>query len=265
MKLKLNEDGNAVVQDGKPVYVHDDGQEIAFDAPSAMNKISELNAESAKHRRSAKEVKEKLAVFGDIDPDKAVEAVKIVQDLDDKKLVDAGEMDRLKASLSESFTREKNSFKDQLSAKDKLIRKLTVSSQFAQSDFIRSKTVLTPDIAESAFGNAFDVEEHDGRIDVVGKLNGNPIYSRERPGEYANFEEALGVILDARSDKASILRAAGSSGSGAHGGNGTGGNPQDNPWQTGDRTAQAKLIKADRARAAMLATQAGKEVPGLNA
>lgn len=32
MKLKLDENGYVVVQDGKPVYVHDDGKEVAFDA-----------------------------------------------------------------------------------------------------------------------------------------------------------------------------------------------------------------------------------------
>jgi hypothetical protein len=36
MKLKLTKDGNAVVKDGKPVYIHDDGREEAFDAPGAM-------------------------------------------------------------------------------------------------------------------------------------------------------------------------------------------------------------------------------------
>ena len=29
MKLKLDENGHVVVQDGKPVYVHDDGKEVA--------------------------------------------------------------------------------------------------------------------------------------------------------------------------------------------------------------------------------------------
>ena len=34
MKLKLDDKGAVVVQDGKPVYVTDDGKEIAFDAPA---------------------------------------------------------------------------------------------------------------------------------------------------------------------------------------------------------------------------------------
>jgi hypothetical protein len=36
MKLKLDAKGNAVLQDGKPVYVHTDGREEAFDAAGAM-------------------------------------------------------------------------------------------------------------------------------------------------------------------------------------------------------------------------------------
>jgi hypothetical protein len=36
MKLKLNQNGTAVVRDGKPVYVHANGREEAFDAPAAM-------------------------------------------------------------------------------------------------------------------------------------------------------------------------------------------------------------------------------------
>ena len=38
MKLKLDDNSHVVVFDGKPVYVHDDGKEILFDAPAAMRK-----------------------------------------------------------------------------------------------------------------------------------------------------------------------------------------------------------------------------------
>jgi hypothetical protein len=39
MKLKLTKDGHAVVRDGKPVYVHSNGREEAFDAPTAMKML----------------------------------------------------------------------------------------------------------------------------------------------------------------------------------------------------------------------------------
>lgn len=54
MQLKTDENGNVVVQDGKPVYMYDDGQEIAFDAMQNMAKISQLNAEAKQHREKPK-------------------------------------------------------------------------------------------------------------------------------------------------------------------------------------------------------------------
>lgn len=46
MKLKLDENGHVVVVvvDGKPVYIHDDGKEIPFDAPQATQKIAQQNS-----------------------------------------------------------------------------------------------------------------------------------------------------------------------------------------------------------------------------
>ena len=53
MKLKLDEQGHVVVQDGKPVYVHDDGKEVAFDAVGTVSTIGRLNAEAKSHRERA--------------------------------------------------------------------------------------------------------------------------------------------------------------------------------------------------------------------
>lgn len=39
MKLKLTQDGHAIVRNGMPVYVHDNGREEAFDAPTAMKML----------------------------------------------------------------------------------------------------------------------------------------------------------------------------------------------------------------------------------
>ncbi|MDB4873313.1 MAG: hypothetical protein JWL97_4317 [Gemmatimonadales bacterium] len=39
MKLKLTQDGHAVVSNGMPVYVHSNGREEAFDAPTAMKML----------------------------------------------------------------------------------------------------------------------------------------------------------------------------------------------------------------------------------
>ena len=63
MKLKLDENGHVVVSDGKPVYVHDYGKKIPFDAPAAMQKISGLNAEAKQYREAKEAAEAKLKAF----------------------------------------------------------------------------------------------------------------------------------------------------------------------------------------------------------
>ena len=60
VKLKLDENGHVVVSEGRPVYVYDDGKEVAFDAPSTVAKIGQLNAEAKSHRERAESF-EKIA------------------------------------------------------------------------------------------------------------------------------------------------------------------------------------------------------------
>ena len=91
MKLKIDEQGHAVLQDGKPVYVKDDGAEVAFDVTGTVATIGRLNAEAKQHRERAEAAEGKLKGFEGIDdPAKALEAMKITANLDQKKLVDAG-------------------------------------------------------------------------------------------------------------------------------------------------------------------------------
>jgi hypothetical protein len=262
MKLKLDESGNVVVQNGMPVYVHEDGKEIPFDAPAAMGKIGQLNTESATHRHKANEYKTLIEGLGDID--EAREAVETVKKMKGKKLFDSGEVDALREELGKTFKIKEDALNATVSEKDAAIRRLTVTSAFAGSEFVSKKTVLSPGIAESALGNYFNVVEKDGTVSVVAKLNGTEVFSRERPGEYAGFEEAISIIVDSRPDKDSILRGVqngGSGGPGGAGGNGTG----NNPWKTGNRTEQAALIKNDQGAAKRLATEAGVTIAGLNA
>jgi len=230
MKLKLDENGNAVVQDGKPVYVHEDGKEVPFDAPAAMAKIQELNEEAKKHRLRARELNEKLQMFLDAvgdetDPgewlEKAVKAIETVQNLDQKKLVDAGQVEALKKNLSEAYEKKLAEMQEVVKAKENQIYRLTISSAFASSPFIAEKTTLPPDIAETYFGRHFKVEEgENGEVRIVGYINGNPILSREKPGEPAPFEEAIQVIVENYPMKDRILRGTpgGSGGSGNQGG-----------------------------------------------
>ncbi|WP_274571133.1 hypothetical protein [Neisseria leonii] len=98
MKLKLDENGYAVLHDGKPVYVHEDGKEVPFDAAAAMEKIGSLNAEAKRHREAKDAAESRLKAFEGIeDAAAAKKALATVRNFDDKKLIDAGEAERVKA------------------------------------------------------------------------------------------------------------------------------------------------------------------------
>ena len=228
MKLKIDENGGVILQDGKPVYVYEDGKEIPFDAPAAMAKISSLNAEAKEHRLKKNELAEELKKFEGIqDPVLAIKALETMKNLDQKSLVDAGEIETLKRQMSEtfelnkknlldSFETTKKTLEDNLAKKDHEIYNLMVNNQFSKSPFFvgdTPKTILPPDMASEYFGKYFKVE--DGK--VVGYLNGDKIPSRIKFGEPADFEEALGVIINAYPMKDRILRASPQGGPGATG------------------------------------------------
>lgn len=221
MKLKLDENGNVVVQDGKPVYVYEDGKEVAFDASNTLETIKRLNREAQGHREAKEELEGKLKAFGDLDPNKANEALKTLQNLDSKKLVDAGEIERLKAELGESY---KNSYEPQINEwKSKAeqatqaLQKELIGGGFARSKFIQEKISVPVDMVQATFGNNFKIE--DGRP-VAYDHNGQKIYSRSNPSELANFDEALETLVGGYQYRDSILKGNQSQGGGYQGGNG---------------------------------------------
>ena len=210
IQLKTDENGNVVVQDGKPVYMYDDGQEIAFDAMQNMAKISQLNAEAKQHREAKEKAETLLKAFDGLNADDAKKALETVKNLDDKRLIDAGEVEKVKAEA-------KKAFDEQLAEKDAQINKIkqeynnaVIGGAFARSSFIKDKTLLPSDIVQSSFGSHFTMEN--GKI--VANLGGNPIYSRKNPGELADFDEALEIIISQYPHKDSILRGSGASGAG---------------------------------------------------
>jgi hypothetical protein len=180
MKPKLDANGAVVVQDGKPVYTKEDGSDIAFDVVGTTSTIARLNAEAKTHREGKEAAEGKLKLFEGIeDPAAAKTALETLSKLDQKKLIDAGEVDRVKAEISKAF---------------------------------ETKLAIPPDMVEARFGKAFAIE--DGKI-VAKDQNGNKLYSASNPGELAGFDEALEMLVNAYPYKEQILKGSGASGSGA--------------------------------------------------
>lgn len=242
MKLKLDANGNAVLQDGKPVYVKDDGSEVAFDVLGTTQTITRLNAEAKSHRERAELAEGKLKVFDGIeDPKKALEALGIVANLDQKKLVDAGEIEKVKGEISKAFQAQLDTATTRAQQLEAQLYAEKVGGAFARSKVIAEKLAIPPDMVEARFGKAFSIE--DGRI-VAKDANGNKLYSASNPGELAGFDEALGMLVEQYPYKDQILKGTGASGSGAAGNAGGGqGKPAGNFGGTRDDRVAAIASK----------------------
>jgi len=217
MKLKIDANGNAVLADGPngklPVYVHEDGKEAPFDAAATIASIAARAEQSTRVETENKDLKLKLKAFADIkDPSAALAALKTVEDLGHKKLVDAGEVDKVKAEIAKVYD-------ERLAEADAAINGLkgklfdqVVGGEFSRSKNIADKFVIPADMVQARFGQHFGVE--DDRIYATDNT-GNRIFSRTNPGELAGFDEALMTLVDQYPYKEQILKGSGASGSGA--------------------------------------------------
>ena len=260
MKLKLDENGHVVLKDGFPVWVADDGTEIAYNVPDLVNKISAVNGESAGRRKEIDALTAKLKEFEGIDPEKAKAALETVANLDAGKLMDAGKVEELKKSIAQSFEAKISDLQKanetataesaaRLKSKDDSIRNLMVRGAFDRSSYLRDATVLPPDLAYQSFGKYCEVSEENGQLRNVWKdFNGQPIFSRANPGTPASDDEAIETLIGAYPMKDRILKAP-DGGSGTNGG--TGGNGG------GKTISRSDFEKLDPARKMQMVTKDG--------
>src|SRR5690348_15669895 len=177
MKLKLDEQGHVVVADGKPVYVHEDGKEIPFDAPAAMQKISALNGEAKNHRERAETAEKSLKDFEGLDVVAARKALETVKSLDHKKLVDAGEVDKVKEEVAKALQPKIDEANARAEKFEQQLRSEIIGGSFARSKYIVDKLAIPADLVQARFGSSFKVE--DGKI--VAYQGDNKIFSRTKP------------------------------------------------------------------------------------
>jgi hypothetical protein len=204
MPWKTDDNGALVLTDGNPTWVWTDGKETSYNPETTQKKVTELNSENSQLSLEAKKAKEAMAAFEGLDPDKARKALDTVANLDAKKLVDAGEVEKLKAQLAEDANAK-------LSEKDKRIEELSgtlnaemIGGRFSRSKYVTEKLAIPADIAQRFFGDHFRIE--DGKV-VAYHPNGNPVTSREKIGEPAEFDEALEALIDAYPNKDQILKS----------------------------------------------------------
>jgi hypothetical protein len=218
MKLKTIEvEGKQYAQidsTGKVLY-DNNGEEFAFDAGSTYIKIQELQRENKTHRESKADLESKLKSLDGIDPDKYRQAVDSLSKIDQKKLIEAGDVDKLRREIEDSFKAkyepEINSARDEMNKMKSQYNSEKLSNAFNGSAYIRDNVAVPSDIARAAFGDRFKIE--DGKM-IATDSQGNTIYSRKNPGNPADFDEAIMQIIDAYPNRDSILKAANHQGTG---------------------------------------------------
>ena len=243
-KIKTNDDGAPMIDGVKVIFVAPDGKELPLDPPQMYQKIIDLGKEAKGHREAAETAQAVVNLFEGIEdiPDwkkKAEEALETVSNFNDKDWMKADKVENLKKEMSDSYeaklATQKESYNNALGEKDKVIgqkdaqiHKLLISNNFAVHPLFggsEPKTKLTPELAEAYFAKHFRVETLSDGINLVlrayndpGKFE-DPVYSRENPGEAADFAEAMNDLWDRYPGRDNLM-AAGAAGSGSGGGGG---------------------------------------------
>ncbi len=281
MPWKTDENGALVAADnGSPIWVYESGPEKDKEAPVEFGKtlttIANLTKESIERKNKLNELKATVSILEQegIDDlpgylEKAKTAIETVTNLSDKEILDAGQVDKIKASMTEGFTKQIDALKAagqkavddaqaKLDAKNAAIKNLVIKGAFDGSEFLREKTVLLPDIAYSFFGSRFDVEDKDGKLSGFARdSQGDPLMSLARPGEIASPAEAIELLVMEHPQKDRLLKMDASGGGTGKPGAGTpGGNLQAQYKEAKTRGDVAGMIAAKGAMA-----EAGIKLP----
>lgn len=220
MRLKtITIDGKtyAEVDGDKPVYETDDGKAIAFDAPGTVSTIARLNGEARGHREAKEAAEIKLKAFEGLDAAAAKDALSKLSNIDAKKLIDAGEVEKVKAEISKAFEEKLTAAEQKTANMERELYGERIGGAFVRSKFVGDKLAIPADLVQARFGQNFKLE--DGKV-VAYDQSGNKIYSKAKPGELADFDEAIEFLVDSYPHKDHILKGAGQSGGGSKGGNG---------------------------------------------
>ena len=213
--IKVGEvDAIEVNKDGNPIWIDANGAEAVIERDT----IARLNREAQTHREAKEAAETKLAAYKDIpDPVKAKEAIDTVAALKQGDLIKAGEVENVKTQIKAEFTGQINDANKRAEDALALVDNLRIETAFGASKFIEDKLAIPRDIVQATFGQRFKVEN--GKIVAYG-ADGNKILSKTRIGEVADFDEALGVIVENYTHKDAIMKGGNQGGSGNQGGGG---------------------------------------------
>jgi len=215
MKLKTIEIEGvtyAAVQDGKPVFTDDAGKDVAFDAPGTIATITRLNGEAKSHREGKETAERALKAFeGIADPAAALKALETVGSLDQKKLIDAGEVEKVKAEIAKGYEEKLTASEKRAADLESALYGEKIGGSFARSKFIAEKVAIPADFLQAKFGSNFKIE--DGKIVAVWRgreqtSTARPIRARPRALTRRSRYWSMPTPRGTRSSRATFAPAA---------------------------------------------------------
>ena len=235
MKLKVDTTtGNAILKDGHPLYVYDDGTEMPFDAAATLEGLNKkIKAEEEKATRfftEREELKKQVEPWKPFKIDEVKKAIETVKNLSAQEILDQRGVEELKRQMRMGFDEEKSAlaksyepkikeFEQTIADREAIIYDLAVTNKFATSPYFsgeKPKTVFAPEHATRIYGNRFkvDINGKDYKIIALDEVGGKPLMSKKNHGEMADFDEAVGILVDQDAKKNRILK--GTDGGGPH-------------------------------------------------
>ena len=210
---KLDENGAIVLNAGNPVWVDESGQEGSVGADT----VGRLSAENKAFRLRAEKAEKALVPFEGLDPAAAKSALETVAALGEGGVVDAAKLEQVKAQITQQFETQLTEANGKLQSVTDKLNDTVLSAAFSGSKFINESIAIPADLFQASFAKNFRVDE--GQIVPV-DAKGEPIFSKTRYGEVADFEEGISILVDGYANKDRILKAPQGGGTGSGGGGG---------------------------------------------
>lgn len=187
MKLKTDESGAPVLENGLPVFVDDKGRETAVDVGALLTSARE-------HKRAAAERERELA--------------ETLAKLDAASKGGTADAERIKAAYEAQLAE----LKGKAEAAEASRAKALVDAALAGSKFLADRVAVPSRMIAAAYRDHIAV---DGDKVVVRDANGQVLHSRANPLAPASLDEGLELLITQSPDADRILRGTQLPGSGA--------------------------------------------------
>jgi hypothetical protein len=278
MPFKIENDNFVKDSNGNPIFIYDDEVEAGVDPVALATRIKEINAESKKHRLSAKKYKADLerlkTEFDGLDPQTARANAELIKNIDESKLLSADKVETLKRTIRDEFatnhklelTAQKNDFRkklETLQAKyDETAKRLDQGEvdrglmDSLTAGIIKEKTNLgNLRAVRGYFGGQFKRDPESGKMVGYHWDSNRKIISTntENAGEPADIETCLKILYSTDPHKDGISKTL-PGGGGLQGGGGGGGQAGDILLSAADATNPV-LYRAAKEKAAKAGSQ----------